>query len=267
MKKIFVSILLSLLSFAFAQRIGVLAGPSGIPCGKLIDQASSNKFDFEVYPSAQAELAKLIKGEIDIAFLPPNAAAKIYNSSGSIVCLGITGNINLYVMTKNKSVKTLKDLAGKTVACAGQGATPEYIFRYLLAKNGLKTSDHSKSKKAVTLDFSTPNPQIAASLIEGKFDFSLVPEPFATVIESKSPDVARAIVLQDELQRVEKLDSYPMTVLVANAKYSKANPEKIGKFIGEYAQANAWTGTNPTAAGILAPEAIGGKLPDEAFYY
>lgn len=279
-------------------RAGVLNGPSGIPCAYLIENKDSfgiKNLTFENFTSAQTELPKLLKGEIDIGFLPPNAAAKVFNAGNSaVVCLGITGNGNLFVISKKSGTHTLESLRGKTVQCAGQGATPEYMLKYLLSKQNipvnlnsqlprtsqdLKLSNDSenprdsknpeisetsqaqrdlqssknlnKSENAVTLDFSIPNANIAAALISDKIEYALVPEPFATVAEIKSPDVKRVLDIQ-QLFAHQNGGSYPMTLLVANAKFAKSNKSTVEKFIQAYKQAFEWTVKNPSHAGTLA---------------
>ncbi len=299
-KTVLISILFLTGILTFAQKIGVLNGPSGIPCAYLME--NSKGLEFENFASAQMELPKLIKGEIDIGFLPPNAAAKVYTANkGAVIALGIAGNGNLYLITSDSSIKSLSDLSGKTVACAGQGATPEYMMRYLFEKKGIKD---------VTLDFSTPNPEIAAAVIGGKFTCGLVPEPFATVAQTKSKDIQRAVTIQDDFKALTG-NTFPMTLLVVNAKYAKSHKKQIAKFIKEYEKASKWTVKNPEKAGQLvekhnlglkapvaakaipnaaytwqsaksgknqiedllniflsfAPESIGGKLPDQGFYY
>ena len=279
-------------------RAGVLNGPSGIPCAYLIENKDSfgiKNLTFENFTSAQTELPKLLKGEIDIGFLPPNAAAKVFNAgNGAVVCLGITGNGNLFVISKKSGVHALESLRGKTVQCAGQGATPEYMLKYLLSKQNipvnlnsqiernsqeLKLSQNSSSSEnprdsqnpqifensqaqrdfqssqnpenAVTLDFSIPNANIAAALISDKIEYALVPEPFATVAETKSKDVKRVLDIQ-QLFAHQNGGSYPMTLLVANAKFAKSNKSTVEKFIQAYKQAFEWTLKNPSHAGALA---------------
>ncbi len=255
-------------------RAGVLNGPSGIPCAYLIENKDSfgiKNLTFENFTSAQTELPKLLKGEIDIGFLPPNAAAKVFNAgNGAVVCLGITGNGNLFVISKKSGTHTLESLRGKTVQCAGQGATPEYMLKYLLSKQNipvnlnsqipsdsqdLKLSNDSenldKQENAVTLDFSIPNANIAAALISDKIEYALVPEPFATVAEIKSPDVKRVLDIQ-QLFAHQNGGSYPMTLLVANAKFAKSNKSTVEKFIQAYKQAFEWTVKNPSHTGALA---------------
>lgn len=251
-----VSVILTSVFSTFAKqkqvRIGILNGPSAIPCAYLIENKNSSEVKnlaFENFASVQTELPKLLKGELDIGFLPPNIAAKVFNSSNKkIVCLGVTGNGNLYLLSKTVFPQnfSLESLKGKTVQCAGQGATPEFIFKYLLSKNGLQNQ--------VNLDFSIPNANIAAALISDKIEFALVPEPFATVAQTKSPHVKRILNIQAEYEKLTE-KTFPMTLLVANADFAKNNKKLIKKIAALYAKSNEWTVKNPKEAGILAEKA------------
>lgn len=289
-------------------RVGVLNGPSAIPCAWMIENSGTSGMEnlvFESCTSAQTELPKLLKGELDAGFLPPNVAAKVFNSGGgALVCLGICGNGNLYLLSKDHTPEdfSLEQLRGKTVQCAGQGATPQYMFGWLLEQAGLKDS--------VTMDFSIPNANIAAALVSGKVQYALVPEPFATVAQTKDSSVKRVLNIQEEYKKITSRD-FPMTVLVANACFARENKKLLKKFTEFYARANHWTVKNPKEAGVLTekanlgltafvaekavsnanfvwqaapegreqiesllslflkaePKSIGGKLPDDGFYF
>jgi len=242
MKKIltFLAVCFCASAFLSAQRVGVLKGPSGIPCSWLMEN-SDKSVEFEVFASAQAELPKLLKGEIDIGFLPPNAAAKVFNAAGGkIVALGIAGNCNLFLLSKTDNLK-LEDLNGKTIVCAGQGATPEYMLKFLLAKKGVKEYQ---------LDFSIPNADIAAALVSGKCDYALVPEPFATVAQTKDSSVKR-LDLQSVYEEVTGKKTFPMTLLVANAMWLTSHKKEAGAFVKQFKKASDWTVKNPEQAGAL----------------
>jgi len=247
MKKLFFSIIAGFMLCAglCAQqvRFGVLNGPTCIPSAHLLDE------NVELFADPQALLPKMLKGEIDVGFLPANVAAKVYNSSnGKILCCAITGNGNLSLITTDASVKQLADLKGKSVAVAGQGATPEYIFRYLLQKNGIKAD----VKNGVSLDFSIPTPQLAAQLISGKIKYAVVPEPFATVAQLKSDKVIAAVDLQSEYEYFEgKGKIYPLTVMVVTKDFAEKNPEALKAFLGEYEKSFKKTLQNPKEAGEL----------------
>ncbi|MBQ9495748.1 MAG: ABC transporter substrate-binding protein [Treponema sp.] len=292
-------------------RIGILNGPTSIPTAYMFDAmpvVDGKSVVFEKFASPQALLPKMLKGEIDIGFMPANVAAKVYNSAnGALLCVGVSGNGNLFLITKDKSVKSLSDLIGKTVSIAGQGATPEYLFRWLLARNAIP-----ESANGVLLDYSIPTADIAAELLSDKIRYAVVPEPFATVATAKSPDVVRALNMQDEFGAASvQQKTYPLTVMVVRASYASLHAVAVRAFKDAFSQSCAWTVANPQRAGVLvqkntlglmapivanaipfanftwkdaldaqseiehllsiffefAPDSIGGKLPDEGFYF
>ena len=123
-------------AFCFPQKIGVLKGPSGIPSAYLMENFSDNA-EYEVFSGANFLLPKLIKGEVEIGFLPPNVAAKVYNvNKGAVLMAAVCGNGMVSLVTKDSSIKRLKDLKGKEIFVAGQGATPDFMFRYILKQSG-----------------------------------------------------------------------------------------------------------------------------------
>ncbi|GMO14314.1 MAG: ABC transporter substrate-binding protein [Treponemataceae bacterium] len=215
-----------------------LNGPTAIPAVFLIDKTFliENKVgDFTVEISASPDLLipRLLNGEINMGILPVNTAAKMFNTDkNSIVLAATVGEGMLYVMTSDKTVKTLDDLRGKHIYAAGKGATPEYIMRSI--------APH------IELDFSLPQNEIAPSLLAGKIDYALLPEPFCTTIEIKNPAFFRALDIQAFTQR------YPMSALVVNAAFAKAHPESVRNFLALYQSVIAQTNDDPKKTGELA---------------
>jgi NitT/TauT family transport system substrate-binding protein len=294
-------------------KVAAIVGTSGIGMAYLFANppavGTGTAVSFETVGSADVLLPKLLSGEVDICVLPPNVAAKLYNvGKKSIVAGAVVGNGMLSLVTRDPAIKTLKDLEGKTVSVAGQGATPEYVFRALIAKTGLPAN-------SVTPDFSIPNPEIAAALVSNRISCALVPEPFATVAiingGTGTAPVRRAISIKDEWKAAGFGQDFPMTLCVIRKEYADKNPETVRKFLQAYKDSIAWTVANPAEAGKLvessglglkapvaaksipsgnytfipaveardsiekllsvflyyAPEAVGGKLPDDGFYF
>ena len=253
MKKLFLLILafLSLPVFCAGKEkltVGLLNGPSSIPAAYLIENTSD--YEFQIFSGADLEIPKLLKGEIDLAVLPPNAAAKLWNKNGkNVVVLAVIGEGNISLFTTDPDYKNLESLKGKTVYCAGRGATPDYMFRYILEKKGVKVSENGPSPDAVFLDFQVPNAEIAGTLISGKADYILVPEPFGTValMKGKSFGVKKVCNLSDEYDS----KNYPLTVLVANKKSLDSKKTAVKKYLKDYEKAVTWTLENATSAGAL----------------
>jgi NitT/TauT family transport system substrate-binding protein len=252
-------------------------------------------------------LPKLLNGDIDIGILPPNVAAKIHSKSpNSIEVASVVGNGMLSIITRDTAVSRLEDLSGKTVYVAGQGSTPEYVMRTLLARKGIREG-------SIRLDYSIPYQEIAPSLLSGKIQYALVPEPFATVAIMAGGGVnpvRRAILLRDAWKDAGLGEEFPMTLCVVRKAYAARNPEAVTRFLAAYRASVEWTVAHPVEAGSLveaqglglkadvaaraipscnfvwidakdarkgieallgvfleyAPESVGGTLPDGGFY-
>lgn len=239
-KSIFVIFFLICNFLCGAQTIAILNGPSSIPCAYIIEE--NPEYDFLNCASAQIALPKLIKGEADFGFLPPNIAAKVYTENNQdLICLGVCGYGNIFLISKNE-ISDLSELEGKTIACAGQGATPEYVMNYILSEKQIKN---------VTLDFSIPNAQIAPMLISGKIDYAVVPEPFVSVAQNSDSSV-KSLSISKEFSEVTGGKDFPMTVLVVNKKYAENHKKEISAFIKIYENAVTRTVANPKEAATLA---------------
>ena len=266
------------------MRVASLNGPSGISMAYLFENPpvlDAATISFEKTATPDILLPKLLKGEIDIGILPPNVAAKVYaKSKNSIVIGAVVGNGMLNLITRDENIVSLSDLIGKTVYIAGQGATPEYMFKYILQKNGIKVAENEteRSEDAVYLNYSIPTSDIAAALLAGNIDYAVVPEPFSTVATSKDKNVRRAINLQDEYVAIEAAEGkfdYPMTVVVIRTEFAKTYPQLVQQFLDAYEVAIDWTNANPTKAGVLVQKHTLGLLapiaarviPNGAFIY
>jgi NitT/TauT family transport system substrate-binding protein len=88
-------------------------------------------------PSADIMAAKVISGEYDLAVLPINMAAKLRAAGLPLVLAAIVGDGMVSFLSADPSIRQLADLRGKEIFVAGQGATPDYLMQKLLARAGL----------------------------------------------------------------------------------------------------------------------------------
>jgi NitT/TauT family transport system substrate-binding protein len=230
---------------------------------------------FGVSASPDILLPKLIKGEIDIGILPINIAAKVYNTNNGMILLAAIineGMVNL--VTKDATVNSFASLKGKRLYVAGQGATPDYLTRYLLSVNGIAIGEGDES---VILDFSIPMAELAPALISGRIDYAVVPEPFATVITSNNPIFRRAIDYQREfaIAQNDPTAVYPVASLVVRAEFARQYPETLKLFLNAMENAVVWTNANPPEAGVLVQRhtlgiqspIVARSIPTSAFVY
>ena len=123
-------------------RIAGLKGPTTMGLVNLLDMERSGKasqhYDLQLYGAADEIVPKLIKGELDMAAIPANLAATLYQkTNGGIQVMAVNTLGVLYVVEKGDSIHSFADLKGRTILSTGKGTTPEHVLRYLLTKNGL----------------------------------------------------------------------------------------------------------------------------------
>jgi NitT/TauT family transport system substrate-binding protein len=196
---------------------------------------------------AQADLlaARFISGEAKVGILPPNVAAKIASSGKKIQVAAVVGAGMLSLLSADPAVRTIEDLRGKTLEVAGQGATPDYVFRRILLSKGINPDQDLK------LGYALAYPEIAQSLIAGRVSLALLPEPFATMARSGKPDLRVIGDIQAEWAAAGGGGNYPMTVLVVDADFAAAQPGVIRTILDAYKASIQWVTANPAEAGVL----------------
>ncbi len=224
-------------------KIAYMSGPTGMGMAKLIGDNGgvdgNEKYEFISYGDATLAQADLIAGKIDMACLPTNAAAALYNKSGNVQVLALNCLNTLYVMTKTgTTVNSLADLEGKTVYTI-QNGTPAIILRHLLSKSGVnatvKTSiptDNGEKTLTTPADLQT-------YLTLGEIDIALVPEPVATAAPlqiasaGKEYNYTTAINLTDAWSKISD-SPVAMGCIVTTKSFAEENKKRVDDFLSEY---------------------------------
>jgi len=233
--------------------------PSGTPAMALSGFAVSEgeilpgyAHEIEVVQAADLVASKMIKGEADIAVIPSNLAAVLYNKGVDIKVAGIAIWGNLYMVSADPGA-TWEDMGGQEVYMLGRGLSPDIVLRHLMVKNGLDP------EKDMTLHYVGASSELAPAFLTGKSRFSIMPEPMLTVVKSKKPDTNVMIDLQKEWSALYGTAvGYPQVTLVVSGALARDHGDYVEAFIAEFARSVAWMGENPAEAGargsILMPE-------------
>lgn len=238
---------------SFAQspsiRLGVLKGIACTPCAYLIENREKlavQNMSFKIYDSVQSELPALLKGDLDLAFLNPGDAAKVFNKGGaSLFALGVAQNGNACLLTNDDSYSSIRDLAEKTVLCEGSDSFDVAVFNHVLSRD-------DSGIDSVEVDFSVPQAELANKLITGQAQYALLKEPFASVALLHSTKVRRVESLQRMYSEGEGSSLYPAMLLVARLDFIKDNADLIRRFVEVYRSAVLWTNKNPAKAASLS---------------
>lgn len=293
--------------------VGLIMGPPSMGLGYFMSENENgntyNHYNFEVAGiDYSAVSASLNDGDYDIATVPSNVAAILYNNDAmkeDVAVIDI-GNLGLlYVLTTDPDINKLEDLKGKTVYSIGEGGPPEYTFDFLLDEYNL-TNDVNFSFR--------PTPFEVVNLLQKEEGaVALLPQPFVEVAKMLVPGLRVAIDVTEAWDKlnVDSGAESVTTVTVVRRAFLEEHEQAVIEFLKmakkstDYCLKNVdeaakWTEKyetflNPDIAktaipncnictvtgesmkeklsGFLEiiynsnPDAVGGKLPGDDFYY
>ena len=187
-------ILLSLNIFADSIRVIV---PDGLPALSIVNMMSTTKeidgkkIDYKVEKLSDALVVNMLKREGDIAVVPSNFSAQLYNKNLGYKILGTVGWGSFYVVSR-ENIKSLEELKGKEVYTFGKGLTPDIIFQSILERKGI-------DKKDIKINYLSNGNEVASLYLGKKVDTIVIPEPMLSKVLSKSLSSNIVANLNDEV--------------------------------------------------------------------
>ena len=267
---------------------------------------TQNDYEFTMAAAADELTPKLVKGELDILAVPANLGAILYkNTDGAVKFAAVNALGLIYVVEKGgEEVQSIESLKGKTIYATGKGTTPEYALSYLLSQYGLDinsdvTMEWKSEPTEVVAALSQqdngvamiPQPfvTVAQTQVEGlRVALDLTKEWDALGSGSKFITAGLIVRAAFAEEHPDALNTF-LEEYAASAAFVNANVEEGAQLIEKYEIVKApiaqkaipfcnivcITGQEMVdmASGYLAvlfeqnPAAVGGALPDDAFYY
>lgn len=237
-------------------RATVMKGPTGMGMSKLMkDDAngtSKNDYEFTVAASPDEARNALIAGTTDIAALPVNLAAVLYNKGVDISFVGINTLGVLYILENGNTITSVEDLRGKTIYATGQGSTPQYILEYLLTKNGIDLEND------ITIEYIAEHAELATKLATGDAAIGILPEPNVTSAlsaakQNGNTELRIALDVTEEWEKFGEGELCQGCIVVTN-KFKNEHPEQYAKFLKEYAASAEYVVTEVDEASKIIEE-------------
>jgi NitT/TauT family transport system substrate-binding protein len=240
-------------------RVASLKGPTTMGLVDLMRDAAAGEteqdYEVTVYGSPDEVVPLVSQGAVDVALIPANLAAVLYNRTltddgaqvqvAAINTLGVLG-----ILENGETVDSIDDLAGKTIYASGKGASPEYVLNFLLEENGLEPGVD------VTVEWRSEHTEVAAVLASTPGAVGMLPQPFATVVTTQNPAVHPALDLTEEWDAVVDDGSQLVTgVVVVRTEFAEAHPQAMAAFLADYEASTEFTNENPEEAAGLIVEA------------
>ncbi len=232
-------------------KISVLNGTTGFGIAKLMNDANEKKTDLNYKITVDTDAANiqagLINGSIDVAALPTNAAAALYNKTEGKIKIAAVNTLGvLYLMTNTHEIEItdIKQLKGQTVYAPAQN--PAFIFEAICRANGLIPG------KDITIDTAYAQPiDLRAALVSGKVDIAVIPEPMVTTAKMANADLAVGLDLTQEWEKAYGKNSLMQGCIVVRTEWAEAHPKELEQFLSDYEASIKYTTDSPKDASEL----------------
>jgi len=218
----------------------------------------ADKVEFRVWKNPDELRAMAIKGDVDFVAVPTNTAATLNNKGVDIKLLSVSVWGILGMISRDNTLKTLKDFKGKKIAVPFRADMPDVVFKQLAKKEGL---DPQKDFKLVYVASPIDAMQM---LIMRRVDHALLAEPAISMALRKTksfpvslvaPDLYRSVDLQEEWGKVFGTKGDIPEAGVAVMGHVK-DEQLIKRFQEEYAKSLEWYKANPKKAKKLVAKTL-----------
>ena len=215
--KLILIILFTFVSSLYSQKMYLLNGPTGI--GGLKMMKDYNKITINTVNAPNNMLSLIVKGEADIAAIPANMAAIIFNRQLDYKVIAVISETKLFIVSANNKIQTINDIKNNTVYCGTKLAAPDLMLQYLISKEQIPN---------VNINYSLSNPDLSKAVASKNADIAILPEPFVSSAMLENKDVHIVVEMS------KYIDDYPVAVLIAKNYFINHNKMLLKEILNEY---------------------------------
>ena len=196
------------------------------------------KVDYEAIQATDVLMTTIVNGEADIAVVPTNMAAALFNKDVDYKLAGSSVWGIMYLVT-TEDVDSMEALSGGNIGTVGKNATPDALLRFVLTENGIDPETD------VTIDYFSGSSEMAAAFIAGETTSAMIPEPMLTTVMNKVENAKVLVDMQSAWSDITGMESYPQASVIVKGSVAEAYPEVVAAFLEEYNASVSWTNEEP----------------------
>lgn len=196
------------------------------------------ELQYEVVLGSAALQAKI--NSFDLAILPTNMAANLYNKGNDIKLVSVNVYGTLYLVGREE-IDSLDGLKGKAVYNIGRGQTPDITFKHLLGEAGIVFNEDEQPKEGeVTLKYVEEGTLALQMLLGGQAEYAVIGEPQVTQAIANSNGQIKEIFNIQQLWEDETGKEYPQAGLVAKRDFLEKHPGLVEKILEKIGGVSDW---------------------------
>lgn len=280
MKKLLIALLTIALSFcAFAcgthsdepneKEAYTFVMPDGAPVLAAINliknysEIDGHKMEYKIVPAAN--IGQEFLKNAQLAVMPTNAAAKLYNA-GNDLRLASVNVFGVMYMIGQTELSSLEDLKGKVVYSIGEGNTPDLLMKYFLNKAGVEyVKGDTPVDGKVSFVYVNEAPNVIQAMkawqsgkTEKRADYGVIGQPAAKGALAQLTDTKIVFDFQKEWKDDNDGTDYPQAGVVVKGKVAE-NSSFIAALRQALAQNYEYISANPIVVNEVL-EANGSSL-------
>ena len=234
-------------------RVKTYNGLPAISICKLIKEEenikSSYKTSYTIESNENKLLESLNKKQIDIALVPTDMAAKVYNKNSSYQICASIGQGSYYLVTSDPEVTGFNStLINKEIAIAGENSMTDNIVKAILKKNNI-------DETLVKFKYTNTVPELVKTLTLGEIYIGIVPETSLTSLLYKHSGLKILASTNDAYENTFDIsEGYPQFSVIVRKDFADNNKEYVNKFLSKVKESIEFVNNNPLQAGAYGEE-------------
>lgn len=234
-------------------RVKTYNGLPAISICKLIKEEDNIKSSYKTSYTIESNDKKLIeslnKKEVDIALVPTDMAAKVYNKNSSYQICASIGQGSYYLVTSDPEVRGFNStLINKEIAIAGESSMTDNIVKAILKKNNI-------DETLVKFKYTNTVPELVKTLTLGEIYTGIVPETSLTSLLYKHSGLKILASTNDAYENTFDIsEGYPQFSVIVRKDFAKNNKEYVNKFLSKVKESIEFVNNNPLQAGAYGEE-------------
>lgn len=191
----------------------------------------------------------LYNEEYEIALIPTDVAAKVYNKNSNYEISASIGQGSYYLVTTDSSITGFNHtLINKEVAIVGKNSMIDTTVKSILRKNNVNES-------LVKYKYSDTEPELVTILASGRVKTGIVPETSLTTLLYKHSGLKILTSTNEAYEKVFNIsEGYPQFSIIIRKDFAKDNKEYVDKFLSKMKESIDFVNTNPLQAGAYGEE-------------
>lgn len=234
-------------------RVKTYNGLPAISICKLIKEEENIKSSYKTSYTIESNDKKLVeslnKKQVDIALVPTDMAAKVYNKNSSYQIFASIGQGSYYLVTSDPEVRGFNStLINKEIAIAGENSMTDNIVKAILKKNNI-------DETLVKFKYTNTVPELVKTLTLGEIYTGIVPETSLTSLLYKHSGLKILASTNDAYENTFDIsEGYPQFSVIVRKDFAKNNKEYVNKFLFKLKESIEFVNNNPLQAGAYGEE-------------